>query len=257
MVVWAELDDSTLENTCGDPPIVQGLCEPSCWCIPDESPCDACPKAGKRSKTGKADAAFYSSLTIDDGDLFTFKPPGCQPYPNVAASLQVPECRGVARKVPRRGKKVKASKRGFQCSFGGNLCDTKRYTLEQGPRKSPKKSRHPITHTGLCGVCSSAHDLAVNLSSNLGRKAQRCTNAATVLAEQEKFADALQELLKCFTTIGFSDDCAFLWASTSLNVLFVTGAAATALQTGGSFDGPASCTECAATCLVDPSLPQW
>jgi len=270
------------ESECDDPSIQPGtgICEPECYCIPDTEPCDVCPSLENRviaaSPQGFQEAAFFRELEVDNTEtLFTYDPPGCQPFPRVAAALggTVPVCEGLIQEgnSSKSSKKSKKSKRGktrkqdnktgpVQCSFNykRNICNTKRYDLvEETKTNIVSKSSTSVTHEGECGVCSTAKDLAVNLSPTLGRDAFLCA-ADLIEALQSRDPQGFPNLIECFVQIGFTPDCAFIWASNGFNTNLAIGAAARALATGtppppGT---PESCSACAQTCLADPTLPE-
>mmetsp|Transcript_9081 Transcript_9081/g.10141 ORF Transcript_9081/g.10141 Transcript_9081/m.10141 type:complete len:377 (-) Transcript_9081:232-1362(-) len=273
-------------NACNDPAIqpVTGICEPECYCIPDTEPCDGvCPPLDNRvlaaSPDGFQEAAFFQTLEVDNPNtLFTYDPPGCQPYPLVAQTLQIPVCEGLIQEETGKSSKSKSSKKSndhyddgpVQCSFDykGKICRTKRYNLVQGNKnkytknnkKSKSRSRTFVTHEGECGVCSTAQDLAVNLSPTLGRDAFQCSAGFSAALAQDPtlIAQAWGAINDCFRQLGFTSNCATIWASNGVHTTLVTGAVARALQQGLPPPPgiPQSCVLCASTCLVDPTLPE-
>eukprot|EP00751_Fragilariopsis_kerguelensis_P003461 CAMPEP_0170825964 /NCGR_PEP_ID=MMETSP0733-20121128/46287_1 /TAXON_ID=186038 /ORGANISM="Fragilariopsis kerguelensis, Strain L26-C5" /LENGTH=260 /DNA_ID=CAMNT_0011189653 /DNA_START=117 /DNA_END=896 /DNA_ORIENTATION=+ len=231
-------------NECNDPAIQPGtgICEPECYCIPDTQPCDGvCPPRDNRvlaaSPEGFQEAVFFQTLEVDNPNtLFTYDPPGCQPYPLVAQTLQIPVCEGLiqeetgksskASKKSKRGKKSKDKYTGpAQCSFNykGKVCRTKRYNLVQDNKKkytkinkkSKSRSRTYVTHEGECGVCSTAQDLAVNLSPTLGRDAFQCSAifSAALAQDPTSVLSAFGTLIECFQQLGMTPNCAYIWAS--------------------------------------------
>lgn len=258
-------------------------CEPDCFCIPDEG--DKCPKIKKRLELGSDEAetaaAFFGSLTPEDGALATLKPAGCQPYPLVAAFFQLETCTGVeftqvsvdsksgkSSKKEKSAKSFKSSKSSksdnddVKCAFKfpKNVCDKGTYALEEvsgKSAKSAKKSKNGgVTHDGPCGLCSGAQDLATNLKPTLGMEAAMCTGLATALiADEVNIPILIPTVQNCFVNVGLSNDCAFLWASNSLNLLMeltlVTKSKIPALEI--TYEGPDSCVACNDQCLgVDP-----
>lgn len=268
-----------------------GICEPECYCIPDTDPCDGvCPSLDNRvlaaSPEGFQDAAFFQTLEVDNPNtLFTYDPPGCQPYAKVAKALQIPECVGLIQeetgKSSKASKKSKSGKKSkskesiegpIQCSFEykGKICETKRYNLVQDNKELDTKKNKSgkantfVTHEGECGVCSTAQDLAVNLSPTLSRDAYQCSaifSEALKTQDPNLFAPAFGAINDCFRQLGFTPNCAYIWASNGVHSTLVTVEAASALQQGplpppGLPGIPRSCIECARTCLVDPTLPE-
>jgi len=289
-------DSYLCDNPFVDPNTL--ICEPDCYCIPDvaEGPddlgCDVCPDLGNRQFTylsgvdGSAD--FFESLEPEDGTLFEFSPPGCNPFPVVAATFGTVPCEGVTQPNPpsnksgksdksgKKDKKKKGSKKDHMdgpvtaCSFkykGRNVCRSRTYALVEGrgrgSTKSSKKSSKSVihvTHEGTCGVCSGAQDLATNLSPTLLQDSGACSGLATALLAADpdaNFPIVLPTLQQCFLDLGFTLACAFLWASNSLNLILELNIAVTGVDpiSGGPYAGPPSCASCATICLVDPLNP--
>mmetsp|Transcript_7680 Transcript_7680/g.14226 ORF Transcript_7680/g.14226 Transcript_7680/m.14226 type:complete len:451 (-) Transcript_7680:95-1447(-) len=70
-----------------------------------------------------------------------------------------------------------------------------------------------ITHEGSCGACSSAQDLAVYMNPALGVLSYRCSDLGLPYEQPEDFDTALQ----CYQGLGFTDECAYVWASNGAN----------------------------------------
>ena len=261
-----------------------GICAPNCYCIPDDpSDCTTCPSVGNRvfqSASSDADRAFFSGLEVNEASLFRFDDgldgtTDCNPFPVVAAVLGRSVCTGVKTERPSRdGEGVpdepvrcyfryKNPKKAKKKGKGTGTCETGRYSIVERTisTKNSKKTKKDtkVTHEGSCGVCSSAQDLAVNLSPTLGRDAFDCTEAVAPLLLQQpaNYVDTFENLVQCFVGLGFSEDCAALWSSNSMNTLLTFGGALQALQGGIEFQGPASCTECVTDCFPVPTKPEW
>lgn len=245
-----------------------GLCVPDCHCIPDDpSDCGTCPALGKRRfPRGGEDAKFFAGLKVEEHSLFRFDPPGCNPYPIIAQVLDVPVCQGV-KTTKKNGKSQKAGKgKGArQCSFrykepkkskkgkgNGGTCETKRYSIvEERLGKKPKKSKSKskskttaVTHEGSCGVCSSAQDLAANLSPTLDLDTYACT-VSIIENPSPTWNGTFPGTVQCFKDLGFSEDCAVLWASNSLRTILN-------IFVGAENE---NCSTCAEVCQPNPSLP--
>lgn len=143
--------------------------------------------------------------------------------------------------------------------------------------KAPKKTKEPktkatkvsvppvpptvnsggLTHIGSCGVCSSAQDLAVYLSSELLPVSTFCIYSIVALvSDPTNFPTLLQTATDCHKALGFSDSCAYLWGSKVVAITLETLSAATSLAPGApAYTGPSSCLECATTCLQDANNP--
>ena len=243
-----------------DNPLIQpntGLCEPDY--IPDKEPCDGWPSLDNcvlaASPQGFQDAAFFQQLEVDNPNtLFMYDPPGCQPYPLVAQALsgggvQIPVCEGMIQEESGKSSKSKSSKLSkyhydglVQCSFQyeGKISQTKRYNLVQENKKkytktnkkSKSRSRTFVTHEGGCGVCSSTQDLAVNLSPTLGHDGFQCKGGfrATIAQDPTLTGPAFGTLTDCYRKMGFSPNCAYIWASNGFQTTLVVGEAGRALQ---------------------------
>jgi hypothetical protein len=237
-------------------------------------------------------ATFFNSLEVEnDNTLFTFSPiGGCQPYPIVAQFLEQPICDGLIQQESsssdgnQMGRKLKKRKNNdnvpvpvqYQCSFDyeEEICESKKYNLVQEiiggrPLKTNKKKKKNKnenvmndndntlfgTHEGTCGVCSTSKDLAVNLSPTLDQDAFTCTsNAAVAFGLPQNIPSVFPNLIECFLNIGFTLDCATIWASNGLNTLLTTLQILQLLQVGSPLPPgtPESCIECATTCAINP-----
>ena len=197
-----------------------------------------------------------------------------------------------SKKMGKKAKKSKKSKKKkgrlddddedvqYQCSFdyGTDICESNKYNLVQemvkptNNKKKGKKNKKTkakndesntfITHEGTCGVCSTSKDLAINLSPTLDGDAFACTaNATGAFQTQDpaQIVSVFPNLINCFQNIGFTSDCAFIWASNGLNTLLTLFGVLQQFQQSGvpPLPGPAlpaSCIECALDCATgDPT----
>ena len=197
-----------------------------------------------------------------------------------------------SKKMGKKSKKSKKSKKKkgrlddddedvqYQCSFdyGTDICESNKYNLVQemvkptNNKKKGKKNKKTkakndesntfITHEGTCGVCSTSKDLAINLSPTLDGDAFACTaNATGAFQTQDpaQIVSVFPNLINCFQNIGFTSDCAFIWASNALNTLLTLFGVLQQFQQSGvpPLPGPAlpaSCIECALDCATgDPT----
>jgi hypothetical protein len=64
-----------------------------------------------------------------------------------------------------------------------------------------------MIHSGACGVCSTAQDLSARMSTvdTLQSKSITC-------ATQFAFGGTFEDLVSCYETVGFTTQCATLWA---------------------------------------------
>lgn len=239
------------------------VCAADCYCIPDDEN-STCPPLGDRIIAASPEAEiareFFFGLVVRDASLFRSEPAGCQPFPLVANVLQVEECKGLS------GRHSK--KDPIYCAFAydeNSVCETAKYRIvERGtktkkirsskrriakkrPKKNSKKLATSITHQGACGACSTAQDLGVYLTPTVLADAFACNSILQDSTKPPK--EALEEAQACFENIGFTRDCAFVWASNSLNTNLAINAALAAIPDGPVFDGPVSCTQCALAIL--------
>ena len=93
---------------------------------------------------------------------------------------------------------------------GLKYTDTHTYVLRNFPdADAMKQEGFHLTHYGVCGYCSSLHDLSIYLTMDLTQPARICAAKAFVSEEWS---------LGCYmTTIGFSRQCAYAWLWDSQN----------------------------------------
>lgn len=70
-----------------------------------------------------------------------------------------------------------------------------------------------VTHTGACGVCSSAQDLWIRIRDlgDLQSNSVVCATTYTLSSASDRF----DTLVQCFANMGFTTPCATLWAHLS------------------------------------------
>lgn len=92
-----------------------------------------------------------------------------------------------------------------------------------------------MVHSGACGVCSNAQDLAVRMSTITTLQTQTIT-----CATQFAFGGTFERLIECYETLGFTNQCATLWAHFSAsNAELCAGSCAG--QTSTLFGDPPLC----------------
>jgi hypothetical protein len=220
----------------------QQWCEPQCHCIPDDLATPGeCPDLGNRKyvsyyreespAVGGIDDDF-AALEADPDHLPTLNPEGCQPYPDVRDMIGGEKCEKPASSDHvcafkyKKGSKKSGSKKSehkkdsHKSAHKGNTYELKQYPDIQA---ADKAKRAEVTHEGACGVCSSAQDLAVNMNPNVAIRSVLCGRTfSSQLAGNVNDPDYLagifaDETVPCFEDIGFTPDCAYLWASNSVN----------------------------------------
>jgi hypothetical protein len=243
----------------------------NCWCVPDDPTDAVCPPKGNRidvDDTAEANPVieFYKSLTPSDDGLFELYPPGCEPFPIVAAYFGKPICQGLV---------AESGNGGGSCAFefSDDVCDGGTYDvydeetydydrmLKKGKAKKAKKKKDDkkakkeynkasigglTTHEGSCGVCSSAQDYVALMNPNMKPEHEFCAREMTAaLSDPALLPDLMPDFIECHKGMGFSDGCAELWASQ----WFAATLEAMTAFSDPTYTGPASCTRCAEVCF--------
>jgi len=185
-----------------------------CFCLPSDGPDGNCPELGNRElsyppetierfmtlqlATECNEIPHLIPVTNDSYDPCTAPAPSCTPYPFLENLLNLPLC-------------VEPESTEGVCGFlySDNSCSPER-TYEMKTYKNANKAVDDgaiVTHLGACGVCSNSNDLAINMMPDLEISATSCAMLAP---------DFLQIYI-CYQTIGFTPECAWLWASNALN----------------------------------------
>lgn len=115
-------------------------------------------------------------------------------------------------------------------------CSDRRYELVTYTNRTEVPANAVIIHTGPCGVCSNANDLAVRMET-IDQMSSIASFCGTAYATDTNFATRFDKLIACFRNPGFSAPCARHWAHFT-----ATNAALCAVQcvsdVGGTFFGP-------------------
>jgi len=203
-----------------------------CWCLPSTGPEGNCPELDRRritydDYTVEMFKSFRLTLTPwedlphlipdDGGDVYDntssssyggVYQPVCSPYPYLSKLLGLPLCQ----QPPDFGYEAVC---GFLYEDNDDSCA---YGRHYGMKtfKNWKKARDAgaiVTHTGACGVCSNANDLAVNLLTDIDSKSFQCSKRLLQLS-----SSAIDDVYVCFSeTIGFTSECAWLWTSDAIS----------------------------------------
>lgn len=187
----------------------------NCWCIPDEGPDGTCPELSnrKRKYNAKIMKKFQSHQLVLSNfeDLPHLYPEGeepqkvhagptCTPYPQLSEKVWLPPC-----EKPRVGEndvcayfyQDEDKNYGWNREYGMKTFSSYEAAMSEGA---------VVTHLGACGVCSNANDLAVLMDDKLNGKAEEC----------RAFNWSRKRARECFENIGFTEDCAWLWATDSM-----------------------------------------
>ena len=232
-----------LPMTCEEAEPLLPFCEPCCWCVPDEGSDFTCPDIGNRKSSIEyvQDTSLIEDLLsyeLDDTNVPpTLTPLGCQPYRTVACALGGggAECfTGITEPLypicdmpdtESNDEKICAfefvtssnKKKNPKCGESYSL----RTLMTNNNIKGDKNVITIPTHKGQCGVCSSAQDLATNLKPELNVAALLCgliiSNFLQLEPTPAEVTLAMDLTTQCFEDIGFTSDCAYLWASNAAN----------------------------------------
>lgn len=186
-----------------------------CWCVPDEGPDGHCPEPNNIELyyTPKDMKKYQSHQLIltEFQDLPHLYPEGedpqkvhagptCTPYPQLSEKVWLPPC-----EVPNAGQ-------NDVCAYIYDEPDknwgwNRNYGMKTYPSyEVAENDGAVVTHLGACGVCSNANDLAVYMDKKLNGKAEEC----------RAFNWSRKKARQCFENIGFTEDCAWLWATDSM-----------------------------------------
>lgn len=189
-------------------PVGCPLFNASCHCIPEPA-VNVCPATEKRKSDveysmDKSLLSLYSTVKPRFVSAVPkLCPDGCNPYPSIAAELKTSACFRPA------------TFKNAACFFVYN-CKGPSYKLMTLPLKSLGKIPGAVlTHEGPCGVCSSAADLVTWMNPALDQKSFQCgfVPVRAGLTGSAYLSNATQ----CFQDLGFSRDCAYVWASNAYN----------------------------------------
>ena len=214
------------------PPLDRDQCEQCCHCIPPEN--ESCPDLESPRTalqyTRERYPQFYNSLKIPRSECYpVLYPLGCQPFPAVAALLNQQPCEGLRNSCSLDKPSSSTSSYDswehdyydekpvcaldFRRHCNGFLGYEDEYQFFCGPRQvAEKKPWVVIHHEEECGVCSFAQDLAANMNPSLDCDAFKCTLEFQV---DQNF----ENLVGCYSDLGFTSQCAFVWASNAVNTI--------------------------------------
>ena len=235
---------SWLKRVASNP--IPGICEPNCHCIPsadsdsssgsdsssegDELP--VCPDVGDRLPAVAYFQAgldqYFSDLVQDPNyDFPSLEPAGCQPYPLVLDFLGGGELCDLPNGGSSSGSSSEDSDEQVCAFVYSDDCDGT-YHLEtfEDAEEAENTVGAVITHFDACGVCSTADDLAVYMNPAVSIQSVTCGLAVAIpLMFNMMYGASLPappavlfaQVVGCFIGLGFSQDCALLWASNSVN----------------------------------------
>ncbi|KAI2506999.1 hypothetical protein MHU86_7384 [Fragilaria crotonensis] len=191
-----------LEPNCGD-----------CFCIPD--PDCLAPQPGLSDSFPDYVSSLYASFvatnsiplqTDDGGDCYPFADSLQGLIPSTAYNeTSLPQCQ-------------KPTSTDGYCAFvfedsnanfsNYSQCEGRRYAMKTFETEDAVPSTASITHKGPCGVCSSAQDLAVRISSR-DRMLKLAFSCGTMYYAGRR---SFSTLVSCYRYAGFTEPCASLWS---------------------------------------------
>lgn len=193
---------AALKDRCGD-----------CWCVPvDEGSCPT-DESGIVDSFDTSSQCVLSTFELTDRPSFlelqSSDGQACYPYteslgvlPN-SPQTELPPC------------VVPVSTNSSVCAYKYNpsntTCAGRQYqVLTYDSEEEATADSAVVTHTGACGVCSSAHDFWVRIRDldALEPNSIVCATSYTLSGKSDRF----ETLIQCFEEMGFSTPCATLWA---------------------------------------------
>jgi len=187
-----------------------------CWCIPNDSdPLKCPPDSIKPNMSFSApELQAYLDMVPDSDTVLSLY---CNPYEDSACTTTPPQSENINEKAV--------------CAFipSTSTLDIKEtcghYRMQTySSRSHAEADNATVTHTGACGLCSTAHDLSIYLSSDFTEAGKKCATKG-ILNESAG--------LDCYMNdVGLTLECAKIW----------------------NYDGIYDGSVCTKTCLQDLNL---
>mmetsp|Transcript_929 Transcript_929/g.3027 ORF Transcript_929/g.3027 Transcript_929/m.3027 type:complete len:277 (-) Transcript_929:233-1063(-) len=206
---------TALGSGCGD-----------CWCVVANG--SQCPRW--RPQNYSLDSALLAALTAQEA---TNAPQlSCNPYEDPTCDTSPPLSPYNATS-------------GAVCALKYSVEDCSSYSLVTLPSRAAAVEAAAtgspgltVTHTGSCGVCSTAQDLAVYMSiTDMTAAGERCATLALVSEDLG---------LECYLSLGYTEACSRIWLYDGLY-----DARACARDCAGSLDDPYNLPP---DCALNPCL---
>eukprot|EP00568_Trieres_chinensis_P000356 CAMPEP_0183309410 /NCGR_PEP_ID=MMETSP0160_2-20130417/25327_1 /TAXON_ID=2839 ORGANISM="Odontella Sinensis, Strain Grunow 1884" /NCGR_SAMPLE_ID=MMETSP0160_2 /ASSEMBLY_ACC=CAM_ASM_000250 /LENGTH=335 /DNA_ID=CAMNT_0025473437 /DNA_START=33 /DNA_END=1040 /DNA_ORIENTATION=- len=228
------------QKRCGD-----------CWCISDPST-DTCPEFSPGHYDSFSDPAqkAYASFKLkgEAPELKAEDGTECYPFTHLEVeghyAAGLPQC-----KAPEMSDVDSAV-----CAFyyhEADFCEDVEYEMKTYQSKDDVPDGWVVTHTGACGACSSAADLAVmgNKGLQLNKASESCGTTYFLLMTTKDPKEAFDGLWECMKEVGYTETCSLLWAhSISTTVPLCSGTCATLVGKPYTGDAPAceqnDCIKC-------------
>ncbi|GKY96833.1 hypothetical protein MPSEU_000642500 [Mayamaea pseudoterrestris] len=232
-----QLQDNTLNPVCD-----------SCWCVPDGgTDSGTCPSdtSGIYQSFPDSYPTLYTTFVETSAPITLQTSDGssdCFPFADAIGALSyeestLPQC--------------VLSTAGSSASSDNAVCAYKFASAASDSSDCPNRQYELVTyasidavsadanammiHSGACGVCSNAQDLAVRMST-----LDSLQSASITCATQFAFGGTFSSLVSCYETVGFTDQCASLWANfAAANAQLCAGDCAG--QTSNLFGDPPLC----------------
>ena len=200
-----ELQTSAVNPVCGD-----------CYCVPEDG--SSCPSdtTGIWSSFPESYPTLFTtfvptSTTIDlvasDGSSA-----GCYPFADVVGPIDnfdessLPQCE-LTTGSDSSSTAVCAYKFAEAASDTSDCPDREYELVTYKTATAASLDGALMIHSGQCGVCSSAQDLAVRMST-----LETFQSASVTCATAFAFGGTFADLVACYETVGFATPCATAWA---------------------------------------------
>jgi hypothetical protein len=198
-----------------------------CWCVPEAGVVNGeCPAFGQglcQTVPVEWAAQYRSMKLIEEGsDIFVFTAgetegsPECFPFADAIGpgesypESQYPQCQFQA---------------GYNnseavCAFSyvnGQSCQGREYRMNSFENAAAaEEAGAVVTHSGPCGACSSAADLAVRFETMGGTLTEHAAICGVLHSVDP--TSTIVDLTACFLKLGFTQECALLWAVSANSV---------------------------------------
>jgi len=182
-----------------------------CWCIVDDDDgTGVCPTnttgiTDGFSSTDELYATFQLTNEPDFLKLQSESGGACYPFKDSVVSPPYPEADGDQCVSAEDDDSMVC---GYVYDSSSTTCKERKYEIQTfATADEATMTGAAIVHQGACGVCSSAQDFGARIKS-YGTLETESIICATSFTFSQDFA----KLNSCYSALGFTDDCAALWA---------------------------------------------
>jgi len=184
-----------------------------CWCITDSDDGNTCPTdmAGITDTFSETDTLYSTFELLNDPDFLKLQSADgnpCFPFADTLNNIPVanyPESEAPQCVSPDEDDDTVC---GYVYDSSSATCEGRKYNIQNFPSMNDAMgSNAAILHQGACGVCSSAQDFGARIKS-----AGTLETESIVCATSYIFSRDFPALVSCYEALGFTIDCATLWA---------------------------------------------